>query len=441
MFEAVSEVASLTGRRFQHCRHPHCLFKSPVDGLGDQVEAFFLLNLVEMASGMEIEHSQSQLLTSPHLFEKRLPAHMQLLRIRASEIDQKIVVRKYLLRCKAATAAIFLEGIRFLRWNSLGCPAVAASGKKRETPRSYGYGLKRGVGHATLRTYMCSYIFHTSESFKSYNKFTDFFPHGNMNKRIFLYICIMNLSKTKLNLYCRLSSRKQREKLGLFIAEGEKCVADTIRFFTPEAVIVAEGNLQAYERYRDFPVYTVPESDMRKLSQFQSLPDVVAVYRLPSPQEFSNKEYSTGLTLMLDGVQDPGNLGTILRIASWFGVARVVIGPGCADPYNPKAVQSSMGAVGMVRFTQTDIIPIIESNPEIHVCGTLLDGTDIYTTPLRLPAFVAMGNEGNGLSDTVREKVDTPLLIPSFASGPHAESLNVAAATAITVSEFMRRTL
>lgn len=152
-------------------------------------------------------------------------------------------------------------------------------------------------------------------------------------------------------------------------------------------------------------------------------------------------DYSFGLTLMLDSVQDPGNLGTILRIASWFGVARVVLGQGCADPFNPKAVQSSMGAVGMVKMIQGDLVPIMESNPEIPVCGTLLDGTDIYATPLSLPAFVVMGNEGNGLSEAVRKKVNKPLLIPNFASGPHAESLNVAAATAITVSEFMRRTI
>ena len=250
-----------------------------------------------------------------------------------------------------------------------------------------------------------------------------------------------NLSKTKLNLYGRLSSRKQREKLGLFIAEGEKCVADTIRFFSPEAIIITAGNDDAYERYREYDVYSVEETDMRKLSQFQSLPDIVAVYRIPEPIEFSNDEFAVGLTLMLDGVQDPGNLGTILRIASWFGVARVAIGSGCADPFNPKAVQSSMGAIGMVRFSQQPLIPIIDANPEIPVCGTLLDGTDIYTTPLRMPAFVVLGNEGNGLSEAVRDKVNQPLLIPSFASGPHAESLNVAAATAITVSEFMRRTL
>ncbi len=251
----------------------------------------------------------------------------------------------------------------------------------------------------------------------------------------------MILSKTKFNLYCRLNSRKQREKLGLFIAEGDKCVADTIRFFSPEAVIAIEGKDSAIEKYKEMPFFSVSEADMRKLSQFQSLPDVVAVYRLPSLYRSRELDFNSGLTLMLDEVQDPGNLGTIIRIASWFGVNAVVLGDGCADPFNPKAVQSSMGAIGMVRLVKDNISDIIEANPNIPVCGTLLEGTDIYTTPLSLPAFVVMGNEGNGISEGIRKKVNLPLLIPSFASGPHAESLNVAAATAITVSEFMRRTL
>ena len=251
----------------------------------------------------------------------------------------------------------------------------------------------------------------------------------------------MNLSKTKLNVYSRLSSRKQREKLGLFIAEGEKCVADTLPYFTAEAIIVLENEGVHSEIYKDVPLYTVTEAEMRVLSQFQSLPTVIAVYRLPSCHDDDETDYGKGLTLMLDAIQDPGNLGTILRIASWFGVARVVLGNGCADPFNPKAVQSSMGAVGMVRMVQAELEDIIDANPQIPVCGTLLDGTDIYATTLCLPAFVVMGNEGNGLSIGIRKKVNIPLLIPCFANGSHAESLNVAAATAITISEFMRRTL
>lgn len=249
----------------------------------------------------------------------------------------------------------------------------------------------------------------------------------------------MILSKTKLNLYSRLGSRKQREKLRLFIAEGTKCVADTLQFFTPEAILTIETNTHTPSEYESYPCYTLTEAEMRSISQMQTLPDMIAVYKMPELKSIDSADFSKGLTLLLDAVQDPGNLGTIFRIASWFGVKNVVLGSGCADPFNPKAVQSSMGAVGMVNIMQCDITTLIDSYPEIPVCGTLLDGTDIYTTHLTLPAFVVMGNEGNGLSEDIRKKVNLPLLIPSFAKEPHAESLNVAAATAITVSEFMRR--
>lgn len=248
----------------------------------------------------------------------------------------------------------------------------------------------------------------------------------------------MILSKTKLSLYSRLGSRKQREKLGLFIAEGSKCVADTIASFQCEAVIALEGSSFNPDTYCTSP-YIVGDAEMRQLSQLQTLPDVIAVYRMPTETELDEKELTSSLTLLLDAVQDPGNLGTILRIASWFGINQVVLGKGCADPFNPKAVQASMGAVGMVRIVEADLPAIIDSHPGIPVCGTLLDGEDIYKATLPLPAMIAMGNEGNGLSEEVRKRVTLPLLIPSFATGLHAESLNVAAATAITISEFRRQ--
>lgn len=222
------------------------------------------------------------------------------------------------------------------------------------------------------------------------------------------------------------------------MAEGEKCVVDTLPFFSPEAILVLDGQIIDDDKYVGLPVFAINQSDMRKISQFQTLPDVIAVYKMPQEATLDTNLLSSSLTLMLDAVQDPGNLGTILRIASWFGIQQVVLGTGCADPYNPKAVQSSMGAVGMIKIIQSQLLPIIEANPEIPVCGTLLEGKNIYNADLRLPAFVVMGNEGNGLSEEIRKKVDLPLLIPSFAAGPHAESLNVAAATAITVSEFLR---
>lgn len=248
----------------------------------------------------------------------------------------------------------------------------------------------------------------------------------------------MILSKNKINLYSRLGSRKLREKTGLFLAEGSKCVEDTISHFEVEALILLEGSTFDANRY-DIAPYYVDSNDMRRISQLQTLPDVIGVYRIPDISGIDESRLSKSLTLLLDGIQDPGNLGTILRIASWFGIEQVVLGKGCADPYNPKAVQSSMGAVGMVRTVQADLIELVDAHPDIPLCGTLLEGSDIYTTPLPSPAMIAMGNEGNGLSDEVRRRVTLPLHIPSFADGAHAESLNVAAATAVTVSEFRRR--
>lgn len=250
----------------------------------------------------------------------------------------------------------------------------------------------------------------------------------------------MELSKNKINLYSRLGSRKQREKLGLFLAEGEKCVSDTLPFFETEAIIImSEAEKGVMDAYAGLPVFTASESDMRKISQLQSLPEVIAVYRMPAAKTLSESVLSQSISLLLDAVQDPGNLGTILRTASWFGIRQVVLGTGCADPYNPKAVQSSMGAVGMIDFVQANLEEVIDNHPDIPVCGTLLDGRNIYDAPLSSPAFIVMGNEGNGLSAELRRRVTMPLLIPSYAEGPHAESLNVAAATAITLAEFMRK--
>lgn len=251
----------------------------------------------------------------------------------------------------------------------------------------------------------------------------------------------MEISKNKINIFSRLGHRKQREKLGLFIAEGSKCVADTMDFFDVEAIVVLDPANTDIAGYSGKTVLTANEHDMRKISQLQTLPDVVAIYRMPAEENLDSGLISGSLTLMLDAVQDPGNLGTILRIASWFGIRQVILGMGCADPYNPKAVQASMGAIGMIKIVHADLTQVLTSHPDIPVYGTLLDGENIYEAELALPAFVVMGNEGNGINDDIRKLVNRPLLIPSFATGPHAESLNVAAATAVTVSEFCRRSV
>ena len=147
-----------------------------------------------------------------------------------------------------------------------------------------------------------------------------------------------------------------------------------------------------------------------------------------------------GLCLALDSVRDPGNLGTIVRIADWFGVRKVYCSPDCADLYAPKVVQATMGSIFRVEVYYTGIAALCRSfrNAGLHVFGTLLEGEDIYDSGLPQEGLVVMGNESRGISPEVRAELDRGLYIPSFGSGG-AESLNVAAAAAVTLSEFRRR--
>ena len=146
------------------------------------------------------------------------------------------------------------------------------------------------------------------------------------------------------------------------------------------------------------------------------------------------------LSLALDGIQDPGNLGTIIRIADWFGIETIYCSEDTADAFSPKVVQATMGSLAHVHIIYTDLLRLFETLPPSYpVYGTLLDGDDIYQQPLTSHGIIVMGTEGNGISEAVRQKVNRRLLIPSFNAGDRAESLNVAIATAITCSEFRRR--
>ena len=246
---------------------------------------------------------------------------------------------------------------------------------------------------------------------------------------------VMELSKTKLNMFSSLGSAKMRKKYGLFTVEGEKSVADTIDIFTPEAVIFERGHVPAYVP-AGTPLYETGHDEMGKLSNLTTPPSVMAVYRIPKSTD-ADLEVGPGLYVVLDGIQDPGNLGTIVRTCHWFGIYTIFASKDTVDIFNPKSVQATMGSVAKVNVRYCDIGLLLDRNPDIPVYGTLLEGENIFKAKLGRNGFIVMGNEGKGISDEIRERISIPLNIPP-AGTDHSESLNVSVAAAITIAQFRK---
>ena len=247
-----------------------------------------------------------------------------------------------------------------------------------------------------------------------------------------------------------LSQRKMRRKHGLFIIEGRKSVEDILfsypgRFHieyiaaTPEWLSECGVRAIAMVKAGEEAIYEASAADLRGVSSLSTPPDVMAVCALPEQTIEDDIALSADeLYLMLDGVQDPGNLGTIVRTAHWFGIKRIFASRTTADIYNPKAIQSSMGSLAAVRVSYVDLPAIVRANPDIPVAGLQLEGRDIFRSVLPKGAFIVMGNEGNGLSAEMRSLITLPLTIPPYDASEHAESLNVAIATGITLAEFRK---
>lgn len=246
------------------------------------------------------------------------------------------------------------------------------------------------------------------------------------------------LSKNQIKLIKSLETKKNRKREGLFVAEGPKVVGDLLRAGYMPHSIFCSGECSTPNTHHLTPIL-VTDDELRRISFLQHPQEVLAVFRIPeSPLTSHLSSLTSHLSLALDGVQDPGNVGTIIRIADWFGITQIFCSPDTADVYNPKVVQATMGSLAHVSITYCDLVPLLrEAN--VPVYGTLLDGQDIYQQPLSDKGIIVMGNEGNGISREVRQLVTHKLLIPNFNKNSEtAESLNVAIATAITCSEFRR---
>lgn len=250
----------------------------------------------------------------------------------------------------------------------------------------------------------------------------------------------MEISKTKAAFYSTLSSKKIRNKHGMFIVEGEKCVTDTIGAFELINLIAtnkwAETHREIVTEYSALFFEATP-SVLKKISSLSTPPEVIAVFRIP--EETTLPDISGRLVLALDGIQDPGNLGTIIRTADWFGVDIILASDDTVDVYNPKTIQSTMGSLRRVKVYYTSLPDVIRKNSVLPVYGTLLNGEDMFKTELSNCGIIVMGNEGNGISKEIRELIDHPLLIPPYKENSHGESLNVAIATAITLATFRNR--
>ena len=253
------------------------------------------------------------------------------------------------------------------------------------------------------------------------------------------------LSKNKQKLIRSLDRKKNRDAEGLFLAEGRKLVADLLPYFRCRLLICEAGQLTDLP-LDDFDIgerIDVTADELARVSQQRTPQGVLAVFEQPRAAAIETllAAPTHNLCLALDGVQDPGNVGTIVRIADWWGIEHIVCSPDTADVFSPKTVQSTMGALARVQVHYTDLPAWLDALPtDTPVYGTLLDGEDLYATELTANGVIVMGNEGNGLSEAVRSRVSHRLLIPSFpADRPTSESLNVAVATAVTCAEFRRR--
>ena len=244
------------------------------------------------------------------------------------------------------------------------------------------------------------------------------------------------ISKNQMKLVGQLEQKKYRRREGLFVAEGPKVVGDLLSCGFEARMLFATAQWQPTVPVAPTVVQPVSDDELQRLSFLQHPQQVLAVFALPQPAAVLPE---TGhLYLALDGVQDPGNLGTIIRIADWFGIDTIFCSEDTADAWNPKVVQATMGSIARVRLVYTDLAALL-SETALPVYGTLLDGHDIYHEQLTSDGIIVMGNEGNGISAPIRQLITRRLLIPDFHQGPTADSLNVAIATAITCSEFRRR--
>lgn len=241
----------------------------------------------------------------------------------------------------------------------------------------------------------------------------------------------MSISKNQIKLITSLSQKKYRQKHQLFVVEGIKSVHEFLNSSCSLSVLYATESYEA--PIVDDRLVIVSESELKKISTLKSPNKVVAIFKMPEENTLSN----TGLQLALDGINDPGNLGTIIRLCDWFGVQHILCSPDTVDCYNPKVVQASMGSLSRVQISYLELETHLKTT-SLPVFIADMEGSSLYKTRLPKEGILVMGNEANGISEAIQKTGHQKICIPSFGKSHITESLNVATATAILLSEFRR---
>lgn len=249
------------------------------------------------------------------------------------------------------------------------------------------------------------------------------------------------LSKNKIKYIRSLELKKNRREEQVFVAEGHKLVGDLLGHFPCRLLVATSAWLEANPAVRADETIEVTREELSRASLQKTPQEVLAVFAQPA-YEPDPEVIRTSLCLALDDVQDPGNLGTIIRLADWFGIEHIFCSVGTVDVYNPKTVQATMGALARVKVHYCALPTLIEGLADTPVYGTFLNGNIIYEEALSAHGLIVMGNEGKGVSPEVERLITKRLYIPNYPQEREtSESLNVAIATAVVCSEFRRRLL
>jgi RNA methyltransferase, TrmH family len=240
----------------------------------------------------------------------------------------------------------------------------------------------------------------------------------------------MSLSKNQLKLITSLQQKKYRTNYNLFIAEGTKVVNELLNSNLELEQLFCVDN-SVYENIENVTI--ISEVELKKISTQKTPNNVLGLFKTPSEKLIKNE----GLILALDEINDPGNLGTIIRLCDWFGVAQLICSTNTVDCYNSKVVQASMGSLARVSIVYTDLANYLQET-NLPKYASLMDGENVYKISLPENAILVMGNEANGISDSILKLLINSVSIPRFGKLQQTESLNVATATAILLSEFKR---